>query len=152
MPDHLDRDLMAGRRKKTNRHGRSFLSNIAVFCGFILCATGFLLALIICVDRVSEFMNGMNYRNNWSPVAGAPLEVIKAIPLNLYICITKFLESLLASLIFFPLLVLIVPLYDLFYSGDASILLYGYLPFAVGAGLVFAAIAAGEQKPGKPKR
>ncbi len=139
-------DLMKGKRRKNNRHQRSILSNIVILIGACICVMAITLCLIICVDRLSEFLNGSGYRNNWSPVSGHPLDVLKAIPMNLYICFSKFLEATFASILFFPLVILMVPLYDLFYFGDYSILLYGYLPFISGLAIIFTAIVAGEPK------
>ncbi|MFN3701332.1 MAG: hypothetical protein ACK4VI_07415 [Alphaproteobacteria bacterium] len=135
------------RHKRRKVKDLSLLSVLFVFAGFCISFIGFLMALVICTDRVSEFLNGRGAHNNWHPTIGEPLDVLMRLPENLIFAFTHFLEALFASILFFPLIVLFVPLYDMFFFWDFSILLYGYLPFIVGFIVILSAIAVSDKKP-----
>lgn len=142
--NYFKRDKYSGKKRRADL---SFLTKFMIFIGFAICLLGFLVALTGCVDRLSEFLNGMGYQNKWNPLRGSFLQIIENLPGNLYICVTKFLEATFASIIFFPLVILAVPLYDLFFYGDFAILLYGFLPIIVGLIIIFAAIITSDKKP-----
>ena len=132
-------------RKPKQRPPRGPFSNFIVIIGALIALIGLLFAFVICVDRVSEFLNGRGYQNKWNPVNGNPVEEFKNLHILLYISVSKFMEASFATLLFFPLVILIVPLTDMFYWGDYSILLYGYLPIITGVGLAFTAIVVSEK-------
>ena len=115
-----------------------------------LCICGMLIALVICIDRADELFNNVQYQGNWhntgnsmyqnrwSPFIGGFVDHVKQIPAGLFNGFYYFPAAALVAVIFYPLLVIVVPIYDGFSSMNFSMLLYGWLPFAAGVMLFIA--------------
>ncbi len=120
-------------RKGKTRAPISPFTAVILSGSLFLCVTGFLVAYLICDDRVAEFSNGYLHQNNWTPFRGGYLDYLVQLPGTLYIALLHYSHACMMSLIFFPLLIFIVPLYDMFFLHDYSMALKGILPFAIGA-------------------
>ncbi len=123
-------------RKGKTRAPVTPFTALIMLAGVFLCITGFLVAYLICVDRVAEFSNGYFYQNNWAPFRGGYLDYLMQLPRTLYLSLLHYSHACMISLIFFPLLIFMVPLYDMFFLHDYSAVFYGVTPFMIGAGLV----------------
>lgn len=132
--------------RKRGKRDLSLFSVFMVFCGMAVCALALLIAFTICVDRISELLNGIGYQNKWNPASGGALNIVLNLPHNLYICFAKFMEASFATILFFPLIILLVPIYNVAYFWDFSILIYGYLPFMVGFAIIISALIASDSK------
>lgn len=119
---------------------------VYMICAFF-CLSGFLIAVVTCIDRADEWFNALRYQgdwrtdfllyhNKWEPFRGGLIARILQIPEGLYVGFADFTLSATVGLLLFPLLVLIVPLHDFFSAGDYGFLLYGWAPFITG-GTVF---------------
>lgn len=121
--------------------------------GLVIFIIGIVLGYILCVDRISEILNGLGYQNNWFPERFGFLAMIKNISDLLYICITKFLEASFVCVLFFPLVILLTPISDAVFFNNYSILLYCYFPAILGGSLMLLAIVLGERRtPSRRKR
>lgn len=137
------REFVSRRRGKRDL---TLLAKLMVLLGMLVCLVSLLIAYVICVDRVSEILNGSGYQNNWHPAKGGFVDVLMNLPQNLITCFVKFTEASFACVLFFPLVVLLVPIYNLFFYMDFTILLYGYVPFLAGFGIILSAIIACDSK------
>ncbi len=132
---------------------RTAIADILLIAGIIITALGVIVGYIICVDRAAEFLNGFGYQNKWFPEKFGFAWMVKNIPQLLYVCVTKYLEASFASALFFPLVILLVPLTDAMFFNTYVILLYCYVPVALGSALIIWAIVFGERKaPSRRKR
>ena len=114
----------------------------------VLCLLGMLMAFVICIDRTDELFNAVRYqdhwskagntmyKNRWEPFQGNFIDCVKQIPAGFYIGFSKFPAAALVAIVFYPLLVLVFPVYDLFAHMEFTMLLLGWLPF-VGGVLLF---------------
>lgn len=134
------------KRNKKQKRPRALWANIVLSIGVGIGLIGFLLSFIICVDRVAEFLYNRGFQNDWDPIQGGISDVIENIPLLLYICFMKYLEASFATLLFFPLIVLIVPIYSIWHYADFSLLIYGYIPLFIGIAIALFSIVAGEAR------
>lgn len=132
--------------KKRGKRDLSAVAKLMVLLGMLVCLVSLLVAYVICVDRVSEILNGSGYQNSWHPAKGGFISTLTNLPQNLIICFVKFTEASFACVLFFPLVVLLVPIYNLFFYMDFTILLYGYVPFLAGFGIILSAIIACDSK------
>ncbi len=110
----------------------------------MLCVIGMLIAFVICIDRTDELFNNVRYqdnwhnagnslyRNRWEPFHGNFIDCVKQIPAGFYVGFGKFPASALVAMVFYPLLVLVFPVYDVFANMDFTMLLIGWLPFLGG--------------------
>ncbi|MCC7305453.1 MAG: hypothetical protein IT558_04245 [Alphaproteobacteria bacterium] len=141
---------MKGKAKSENFANPVFL--ILFLAGTFLCIVSLLIAYIICIDRADELFNyvrhgsdwrtqrDLMYQNEWNPFQkDSYMAAIQAIPRHIYIAFGYFPTSALIGLIFFPLMIVVVPFYEA-YMGQYLLLLYGWLPFAAG---VLVLVAAG---------
>ena len=120
---------------------------IYMACAFCaLC--GFLIAVVSCIDRADEWFNALRYQtdwrvnmnfyhNEWAPFKGGFIDRVMQIPHGLYIGFTKFTMSAMVGLLLFPVLIFVIPAYDLFLARDFGFLLYAWAPVIV-SGAVFA--------------
>jgi hypothetical protein len=132
--------------RQRGKRDLSLVAKLIVGVGMLICLTSLLIAYTICVDRVSELLNSSGYQNNWHPANGGFIDTLINLPQNLMICFTKFIEAAFACVLFFPILILLVPIYNLYFYLDFTILLYGYVPFLVGFGVILSAIIACDSK------
>jgi hypothetical protein len=117
---------------------------IFFIASLLLCLTGMLMAFVICIDRTDELFNNVRYqdhwskagnsmyKNRWEPFQGNFIECVKQIPAGFYIGFSKFPAAALVAIVFYPLLVLVFPVYDIFANMDFTMLLLGWLPFLGG--------------------
>lgn len=103
-----------------------------------------MIAFIICIDRTDELFNNVRYQQNWhnagnsmyqnrwTPFVGGFVDHIRLIPIGIFNGFYYFPAAALVTLIFFPLLIFVVPIYDGFAMMDFDLLMYGWLPFGIG--------------------
>ena len=109
------------------------------FVSIFLFVTGFLIAYFIVVDRVSEFSSDYINQNGWIPFHGDYFDYLMQLPKTFYSALCHYPYVCIISFVFSPLLFLFVPLYDIFFLYDYSMILNGILPFFLGAcGLLWA--------------
>ncbi len=108
---------------------------LALLLGALIAAGGFLISYVICVDWMAEFMDGNRMYNEWVPVKANFLETLTALPHSLFVAFSKFPIASAMTLIFFPLLIVLLPLYQVSFFGDWSLFYMGWLPFFAGGGL-----------------
>ncbi len=136
------------RIKKSSAGAFNPLLAVVFTFAIALCVISVLIALIISIDRADELFNSVRYQDNWHQKSSIyenrwePFEnrnyiqCVLSIPKNLYIALLKFPTSFLIGLIFLPLLVVVVPVYEGFYLGEATMLLLAWLPLVLGIALL----------------
>jgi hypothetical protein len=128
---------MAREKKPAGSLTRKLLLMLVLGTGTFLCVTGMVISFVLCADHISEFFNGWNYSNGWEPFTGNYFDYIRQIPKEVYVAFGWFPEACFITLIFYPLAVLGIGIYEVAY-GEFTIVLYGWLPFLTGAfGMVF---------------
>lgn len=122
---------MARETKPAGSLTRKLLMGLVIGVGAFLIVTGLVISFVLCVDHVSEFFNGWNYKNNWEPFSGTYFDYIRQIPHEVYIAFGWFPEACFITVILFPVLILFLGIYEVMYN-DFSLVLNGWLPVLIG--------------------
>ncbi|MGB4057650.1 MAG: hypothetical protein WBK77_06165 [Alphaproteobacteria bacterium] len=106
---------------------------LTMLVALFLCLSGILIAFVLGADHIAEFLNKRNYQNEWEPFRGAFgfFDYVARIPDEIVNGIRYFPDACFAMLVFYPLTVIILALFEVF-EGDFTMLLMGWLPFFAG--------------------
>lgn len=122
---------------------RIWLHRFCVFSGWVMIALGVLSCLagiggmfLLSGVILEEFMNGVRIINDWSPDARGASGFFFGLPSNLALLVNYYPLAAFATLIFFPLVVVLMPIYAGFFLDDWTVALFGWVPFLNGLVLV----------------
>lgn len=111
------------------------LTALLFFCMGLSLVSGLML-FVHCTDRIDEFMNGVLFQNKWVPLQGDYLQYLMMLPFALKDAVLQYPAAGLAALVFFPVLAVMIPLYDLAAQGMYDIILMAWLPL-VACAMIF---------------
>jgi hypothetical protein len=117
---------------------------VLITAAAILFILSILNAAIISTDRADELFNALRYKNDWrvsssfykntwEPFRNCGYDFcVLRVPGNLWVALNQFPTSFLIGLVFLPLMIFVAPMYEVFFLSEYTMLLFGWLPFALG--------------------
>ncbi len=113
-----------------------------LFAGVVLFLTGLagmlyglLGTYVLCVFYLEEYINGVRIVNWYHPDTSSLLAFWKDLPSLLVMTFVRYDLSAFATILFFPLVATLVPVWAGFSSGNWTILVFGWGPLLAGSAL-----------------
>lgn len=106
-----------------------FLVGLAGMC------SGLIGTYVLCVFYLEEYINGVRIINWRTPDTSSLLAFWRDLPDLFVLTFSRYDHSAFATLLFFPLVSTVLPLWAGFSSGNWSLVVFGWAPLLAGSAL-----------------